>query len=135
MANEWELKAEIDTDAEGRGYAGMTDAQVATDLNTARIQYDVPSMSASEIFSHVDGAEYNALTGDTLDRVNGVLAANDVDPFGVAATIFVSAFGGGSATITALQAARRFNISKAESLFGRGYTVTEEAVVHARGLN
>ena len=35
MADIAGIKAEIDADPLGRGYAGMTDQQVADDLNTA----------------------------------------------------------------------------------------------------
>ena len=41
-ANYTALKTEVMTDPLGRGYASMTDAQVATDMNTAYIPVPVP---------------------------------------------------------------------------------------------
>ena len=140
MANIAALKAEIDADPLTRGYAGMTDAQVAADINTAYRQINRESMSSSEVMNAINIGEFNALS--TADRQNiwnvlhlggsGLAGGGNINPFGVEATIFTNAFGGGSATITALAAARKETVTRAQELsLGR---VGEGTVAEARAL-
>ena len=107
-----DLKTEL-TDAR---YDGMTDEEAADDLNTPRIERNRTSMSRSEVMQAVAPAAYNALTGDDLVAFWGLLSVETLNPFGVEASVIIKLFGAGSATITALAAARVETISRAEEL-------------------
>jgi hypothetical protein len=110
------LRDELLTDSLGRGYAGMTDLQAADDLNLLNRSRNKVTMEAHEVFNSIDQTEFNALTEADKLRIFDVLHMGAVNPFGLEAAIFVDVFGGGSTTITALQAARVENISRATEL-------------------
>ena len=97
-------------------YASMTDAEAADDLNDLRLTRDRISMSASEVLNAVDTTEFNALDAAGKQMVWDVLHIGEINPFGVEAALFVSVFGGTSASITALKAARVAPISRAQEL-------------------
>lgn len=110
------LAAELTNDPLGRGYGAMSDQQVVDDLKTAyrtRIRH---RMDSSEVFQAIDLAEFNALTDARQRNVMAMLAFGELNPQGREADLFVNYFGGGSATITALQAARIESISRAVEL-------------------
>ena len=109
------LKDELVNDPLGRGYSGMTDEQASTDLNAVYRTRNRVSMTASEVLNAVDPAEYTALTASQKDRLWQLLAIGDLNPFGVEATLMQNTFGAGL-TITALNAARREPISRADEL-------------------
>lgn len=127
------LRDELQADLLGRGYSGMDDAAAAADLNTAYRSRNRTSLTASEVLQNLDLAEWDALqtvadgadaaadiAGHKVRNVGLVLSAaagdGGVDPFGKAQDLIVGAFGGGSATVTALKAARVEAISRAEEL-------------------
>lgn len=110
------LRSELLSDPLGRGYSGMTDAQAATDLNTAYRNRNRGTMTGSEVLNAIDKAEYNALATRQQDVVWNILALGVLNPFGVEAALFADIFGGGSTTIGALQAARVEAISRAWEL-------------------
>ena len=132
------LKTELTDDPLARGYSGMTDEQAAADLNSI---YPAPdtrtrpraSMTSSEIWQSVDIPAYKLLLADKQDNIKLVMSFGVVDPFGKEADIFIDAFGAGSATITALQAARQEIVSRAMEL-GLGI-VTEGDVWDVRNGN
>ena len=107
-----DLKTEL-TDAR---YTSMTDAEAADDLNTLRIVRNRTSMSRSEVMQAVEPTAYNGLTGDDLVAFWGLLSVDRLDPFGVEADVMIKLFSAGSATITALAAARVETISRAVEL-------------------
>lgn len=107
------LKAELDNNVPL--YGGLNDQQVANELNTLDKIQNRLSMARQEIMESIDSTELNALTGDDLVRIFGVLS-DSINPFGIAQQIFVSAFGGGSATITALAAARIETVTRASQI-------------------
>jgi hypothetical protein len=110
------LKIEIQSDPDTRGYSGMTDAEVADDLNLVRKDRNLTSMTASEVANSIDNTEWTALTADEQRKIWDVLhMGSALNPFGIEATIFNNVFGAG-ATITALQAARIEQISRATEL-------------------
>jgi len=134
MADIEKLKVELDTDPLLRGYSGMTDQQAATDLNTKYRDKPRTEMSQSEAFQHIDSAELRALADGDRSLVMAILAFQTINPFGNESTVFQDIFGGGSATITALNAARTVvnGQSRAEELnLGQ---VSAGAVRHARSL-
>ncbi len=125
-----ELTDEIVNDPEGRGYAGMTDAQVADDINLVNRQRNRDTMSATEVLNAINKGEFNAFTAVDQVRVWDVLHFHELNPFGLEADLFVDIFGGGSATIVALQAIRVEVITRAQEL-GLG-SVREGTVTRAR---
>lgn len=113
------LKTEVDTDPIGRGYAGMTDQQVADDLRTAYRTGTRSTMDSSEIYEHVDRAEFASKTALDQERIKIIYGlGNDVKvgPGSKARNEFIAIFGAGSATITALASALSTSISRAEEL-------------------
>lgn len=118
-----ELKNEIDGDPLVRGYSAMTDQQVADDLNTQYRSYNKPFMSGTEVADAIVTSEYNALADAQKDRVIALTNREVINPFGFSATVMIDVFGGGSATIAALQAARVESISRAQELFQRDVKV------------
>jgi len=124
------LNNELTVDPLSRGYSGMTDAEAATDLNTEYRDRNVTSMSATDIFQNVDETEYAALTDAQRQAFWGMMGMGTLNPWGQEAAIFTDLFGGISATITALAAARVETVSRAVEL-GLGI-VTEGDVAKAR---
>lgn len=124
MAGNPILANEINTDPLGRGYAGMTDAQVAANLNIVYRTRNRTSMTGDEVFQATVPAEYNALpdgsANNTTDDQAHWLAfcgRAEIDPFATANVQFVtSIFGGGSGTVAALNAARVENVSRGVEL-------------------
>lgn len=114
------LTAELIDDPLARGYAAMSDAAAAADLNTVYRTRDKTSMTGSEILNAINAGEWTALTDGQRQIVWNILHLDTLNPFGVEATLLVAVFGGGSATITALAAARKENISRAAEL-GLGF--------------
>ncbi len=114
------LKTELTVDPLTRGYAGMTDAEAATDLNTVYRERNRVSLTGSEVINAVDTTEWNALTDAKKQVVWNVVHLGEINPFGVEADLLIGVFGGGSTTIATLAAARKETISRAEEL-GLGF--------------
>lgn len=128
---------ELTNDPLSRGYAGMTDAEAADDLNTEYRTRNRASMSGDEVFGATDPAEFNALdtgSGNTPDVQGHWIAfcgRDNIDPFGSANVAFVqSVFGAGSTTVSNLAALRTETVSRAVEL-GLG-AVTAGDVIKAR---
>ena len=119
------LKTEITDDPLGRGYAGMTDAEIAISLNTANREVNKTLMTASEVLNAIDITEWNALTDAAQQKIWDVLHIGEINPFGVEATIFIAVFGGGSDTITALAVARIIYISRVSELGLSGMAISD----------
>jgi len=116
MADIAVLKSELTADLLTRGYSGMTDAAAATDLNTVYRTRNRSSMTGSEILNAIVKAEFVALAVADKQMVWDVIHLGDINPFGIEADLMTDAFGGGSATLTALAAARKDSISRADEL-------------------
>ena len=110
------LSDELSVDPLALGYSGMSDAEVVTSLNTEDRSKNKTIMTATEVLNAIDISEWNALDADAQQRIWDVLHIGAINPFGVEATIFIAVFGSGSDTITALQASRIYNISRASEL-------------------
>ena len=110
------LKAELTTDPLTRGYSEMSDVEAATDLNTVYREKNRTSMSGSEVLNAVDTTQWNGLTDAQRQTVWNVIHLGTVNPFGVEATLLIGVFGAGTATITALAAARLDSMSRAAEL-------------------
>lgn len=114
------LKSELEGDPLARGYAGMTAEEASDDMNTVYRTRNHTSMTGDEILNQVDTAEWGTRSAAEKQTVWDVCHLGSVDPFGVAATLLVGAFGGGSNTIVALAAARKEDVSRATEL-GLGF--------------
>jgi hypothetical protein len=124
------LRSELVSDPLARGYSGMSDAQASASLNTVNRSVHVATMSGSEVLQSIDKTEYGALTDGKKSAVWGLLGMGTLNPWGREADIVVEIFGGGSATVTALAAARTRTVSRAEEL-GLG-VIRESDVTKAR---
>ncbi len=115
-----DLRDELLTDPLVRGYAGMTDQQAADDLNTVNRTRNRTEMTGDEVFQSIESqAVWVALTANQRLEFLSLCGRDILDPFGAANVNLVkSIFGGGSATVTALEAARIENITRAEELPG-----------------
>ena len=110
------LRTELTDDPLTRGYSGFTDAAAAADLNTVYRTKNKTSMTGSEILNNVDATEWAALDAAEKQTVWDIVHLGTINPFGVEATLMIGVFEGGSATITALQAARKDDVSRAVEL-------------------
>jgi hypothetical protein len=112
------IKTEIDTDPLTRGYSGMTDQEIADDMNTEYRERNRTSMTSSEVYNMIDQTEWAGIV-DPADKqeIWDILHLGDnLNPFGREADRFNAIFGGGSTTITDLVAARKESISRATEL-------------------
>ena len=126
------LAAELITDGLSRGYAGMTDAEAAVDLNTEYRERNRTSMSGSEIVNAVDVSEWTGLSDTQRRTVWDIVHMGDVNPFGVEATLLIGVFGPESTTIGNLAVVRKESISRATEL---GLSrVREGTVAQARAM-
>lgn len=127
------VRAELDADPLARGYAGMTDAEVCADLNTAyRDSWE--RVSASDILEIIVPAAWSGLTNTERADVDSVLSMGtslDFSPGSRARVLLTTAFAGSPATLNALEAVAKRAISRAEEL---NCGVTEYIVTAARRL-
>lgn len=111
------LSSELINDPLARGYASMTNAEVVTSLRDVYDRSRIRNwMESSEVFQAINLTEFNALTDLRQRNVMSVLSFGRLNPQGREADMFVNYFGAGSATITALQAARLQNINRATEI-------------------
>lgn len=137
MADIERLASEIATDPLARGYAGMTDQQVADDLNTAYREIIRSNLSGSTIFNAIVPSEFSGLTADQQQLVRDVFSlgdAVDVGPGTNARTVLLDAFGAGTVTRDNLVAAVTVNVTRAEelNLLGRSEEIGPAHVAEAR---
>lgn len=127
------LVNELTNDPLSRGYAAMTESEVVDSLvNNKDRSHIRERMDSSEVFQAIDIAEYLSKTDQQQRNIMAVLAFGSVNPQGKEAALFQQIFGGGSATISALQTARTEYISRAQELgISNVYVVDVEK---ARGL-
>lgn len=111
------LKNEIVNDSLTRGYSGMTDAEVTVSLNDVTDRTtNKSSLTGSEVLNAIDKTEFNSKTADQKQQVWNIVHLGNINPFGIEASLLIDIFSGGSATITALQALRKNNVSRAQEL-------------------
>ncbi len=116
MASFEMLKQELQTDPLGSGYAAMADQQVVDSLEVV----DRPSKAmwpATKVLNAIVKTEFIALSNVNKQLVWDILHIGDINPYGIEASLFLDAFGGSSATITALVALRNAErISRGQEL-------------------
>lgn len=114
--NQQALVAEISGDPLGRGYSGMSDAEIRVELHTVYRTRNKTSMTGSEVLNSVDEDEWLALADTQRQTAWNVVHLGKINPYGVESTILIGVFGAGSATITALASARVEAITRADEI-------------------
>ena len=112
--------------------AARTDQEVLDWLNET-VSRNKTSLSGDELFNSADTTEQNALTSAERSEWLALCARSELDPFGAAnVALVVQLYGGGSATVTALNALRVEQVDRwtANNISGRH---TLGAVEAARG--
>jgi len=127
------LKNELTDDPLGRGYAGMTDQQAATDLNTAYCEVTRERVETWEVIEATVASEWAALTANEKERYSTFIAAGVLNPSGAnTKSAFAAMFGAGTQTRANLLALSVETISRADEL-EIGF-VTAERVASARAM-
>ncbi len=134
------LKAELDLDPEGRGYAGMTLEQKVADLNTVYRTLPVDIVSGSDIYNAIDQAEFDAIiladpaAEAKVDRITGLGDRIVVEDSARARNTLLAIFTAGLGPITRanLAALKSRDVSRSEELgfgeMGPGFIVNAEAL-------
>ena len=110
------IATELTDDLLARGYAGMSDAAAAEDLNTVYRTRTRATVTATEVYQAIDQAEWAGLTAAQQTEIWNILHLGTFTPGGREQSRFVAIFGGGSDTITALAGVKNEDISRAEEL-------------------
>lgn len=111
------LKAEIEADPLSRGYSGMTDLEVATELNIIYREVDVEFVTGQEIFEAVVPSEYNALTDKQINLLHAIMGLGSISVNGTnTRTALLSMFGSGTTTRSNLAVLQKRDVSRAEEL-------------------
>lgn len=103
----------------GRGYAGMSDAEVAADLNTVYRTSTLDTLDGAAVYEQVDITEFLALTSTQQSEVWNIVhlgAGIRVAAGSRARSRFIALFGAGSTTISNLLAAITQSISRTQEL-------------------
>lgn len=151
MADYGQLRAEIDADPAGLGYAGKTDAQISDLLNAVNISSgEILTVDSAEIYQAVDDPEAENLGGATpeiiarkkarLAEIYSISGPVDLGPNSRARKVLQQLFSGAAglktrAALVALLAKRQPpDISRAQQIgLGEGRT-RESDVFKARAL-
>jgi hypothetical protein len=110
------LIQELEADPLARGYASMTNEQIAESLNAETRTRNRERMDPTEIINAIVLSEWTAVPAAKQQTIWNLLHMGALNPFGIDATLFVDAFGANSATIRALAERRVTAISRAEEL-------------------
>lgn len=128
------LKTELTTDPLGRGYAGMTDAQAADNLNAADRTIEASAIPAPALLAGMVYSEWVALTADQKQYLSMLVAAGSFDgrTGKPPRTALLAMFNGGSQTRSNLQILLGQTVSRASEL-GLG-AVTPSDIAAAKRL-
>ena len=132
MSREQDIRNELDNDVDTHGYAAIIAAGgdqavtvnfdavnelLSAELNLADIDRNKAIMTRLEILAAIDDGELLGITNAVqVSNIWGVIASHLVDPFGLAEKIFIDAFPPAGVTLTALNAARVEQISRATEI-------------------
>jgi len=97
-------------------YTGLSDQECLDSLEDEVIPFNKKSLTNTEVLEAIDPTELAGLTDKNSVLVGWVLGISSINPFGVAATIFIDAFGLNSQTITNLKVLRKTLISRVQEL-------------------
>lgn len=119
------LKNEISGDPLVRGYSGMTQQQVADDMNTVYRTRNRASMTGKEVKDRITTVDWASRSDAQKSQLLAMSARDDLDPFGIDADIFTEAMTGHVGTTVAdLNTYRVEDVSRAEELGLGVVTVT-----------
>jgi hypothetical protein len=107
------LKAELLAAHPVTGPYDVDDAVAADQLNAVNRIRNKSSLTGSQVLNAIDKAEYNSKTADQKGLVWDILHLGELNPFGLEADLMADIFTGDSPTITALQALRVEECSRA----------------------
>jgi len=111
------LKTEITTDPLTRGYSGMSDLEIANDLNTVYRQVNVESVTGQGLFEATVPSEYNTLTDKQISLFHAIVGMGDIKVNGTnTKTALLAMFGVGTTTRTNLAALQKQDVSRAQEL-------------------
>lgn len=111
------LETEIQTDPLGRGYAGLTDAQVLADLYTVYRERNVRTLTGDQIFTSTHPPDFVALSAQAQALWMSFCGRNTIDAFATANGDFVQwIIGTASQTVANLVDLRTEDITRAEEL-------------------
>lgn len=111
------LKAEVESDPLARGYSGMTDAEVAAEINFVYRSQDREAVATWEIFEAIVPGEYAVLSADEKSLLGRILAMGTINVKGANTRAALAAmFGAGTTTRGNLQALQTETISRAAEL-------------------
>ena len=130
------LHDEIVNDPLVRGYGPMTNAQVATSLNTVNRTITHTYIDPNDVYESIVQTEWDALLAPAQTEINALLGMNGrngilASPGSRGRARFVAIFGAGSVTVSNVAAKLNTSISRAIEL-GLG-TVQANDVLIARG--
>ena len=116
-----DLQDERTNDPLTRSYSGMANAQFLSSITAIDRPNPRTSMSAGEVFESVDAAEFDALSSALKARVDRVLGLGSDIVIGPgndhqAVQELITAFGGGSNTLSALATFRDQKYSRAAEI-------------------
>ncbi len=130
------LKAELDNDPSGRGYAGTQDAEAAVLLNEVQVGLTINRTEAStqEIREAVEVADWTSRTAAQRDAMMFLTAGEALNPNNANVVAAFQSIFSATGTLTKLAALQTEDGSRAEELFGDGTTVQHRDVAAARAL-
>jgi len=127
------LKAHIQADPDGRGYSGMTDAEVAISLNTDTKVRNITGFTGDFVYQQTDPTEFLGLTEAQKQLWMSFCGRTTINPHATAnVETVVQLFGNPSTTRSNLLAARTETVSDGV-FYGFGY-VLEGYVTKALAL-
>ena len=126
------LKAEIVGDPLARGYAAMTDQQVADSLNAKTRSVDREELAAWQVIEATVPADWATLTATEKDRYRTFISAGTLNPRGANTRAAFQAMFLGTVTMTNLLALLSEQVSRALEL-GLGLVYAEH-VAAARSV-
>lgn len=110
------LKAELDGTHPVTGAYDASNQVAADQLNAVNRTRNRSSMTGKEVKDRIDTGEWAGRTDAQKQIVLALCTRDDLDPFGIDATIFQTAMTGATATLAALNSYRVEDISRAEEL-------------------
>lgn len=129
------LRTEIDTDPLGRGYSGMTDQEIADDINTIYRTRENNILTSSQIYEATVVSEFQSASVEEKQYVRDIWGLGgdvDIGPGSKARNVYAQVFGVGSATVANLVDVTTEDVSRGVEL-NLG-TVRESDVYKAKSL-
>ena len=111
------LRNEVRNDPLGQGYSGMTDRQVADDMNSVYRDVSVDSIESQDVVAALVPSEFTSLNAGKQRNLWGVIGAGAIRPDDAEVkAFFAGLFPVGTATRANLLALAKQIVSRAEEL-------------------